>query len=97
MILKNSLNYINEFFMFLSTQLRQYYLNSKLYNKKISRITFNNLKYKPSPSLLDCLVKYNKDKKNINSFLFNEIWKNKILVQKIIKIYIVFFGYLLSI
>ena len=82
MILKNSLNFINEFFIFLGTQLRQYYLNSKLYDKKISRITSNNLEYKPSPSLLDCLVKYNKDKKNINSFLFNEIWKNKNLSSK---------------
>ena len=82
MIFKNSLNFINEFFIFLGTQLRQYYLNSKLYDKKISRITSNNLEYKPSPSLLDCLVKYNKDKKNINSFLFNEIWKNKNLSSK---------------
>jgi len=62
MILKNSLNYLNDFFTFLITQVRQYYLNSKLYNKKISRVRLNNLEYKPSPSLLDCLIKYNKEK-----------------------------------
>ena len=82
MILKNSLSYINEFFILLGTQLRQYYLNSRLYNRKISKVTFNNLQYKPSPSLLDCLVKYSKDKQNINSFLFNEIWKNNNLSSK---------------
>ena len=77
MILKNSLNHINVFFTFLNTQARQYYLNSRLYNKKISRVRLNNLEYKPSPSLLDCLVKYNKEKKNIDSFLFNDIWNNE--------------------
>ena len=77
MILKNSLNYLNDFFTFLIIQIRQYYLNSKLYNKKISKVTSNNLEYKPSPSLLDCLIKYNKEKKNINNFLINDIWKNE--------------------
>ena len=77
MILKNSLNYLNDFFTFLITQVRQYYLNSKLYNKKISKVTSNNLEYKPSPSLLDCLIKYNKEKKNISNFLINDIWKNE--------------------
>ena len=58
MILRNSLNYLNEFFTFLNSQIRQYYLNSSLYNKKISRINYNNLEYKPSRSLLDCLIKF---------------------------------------
>ena len=63
MILKGSLNYLNEFFTFCINQIRQYYLNSKLYNKKISKVNSNNLKYKPSPSLLDCIIKYDKEKK----------------------------------
>ncbi len=77
MFLKNSLNYLNDFFTLLNTQARQYYLNSRLYDKKISRVTSNNLQYKPSPSLLDCFIKYNKEKKNINSLLFNDIWKDQ--------------------
>ena len=68
---------MNEFFTFCLNQARQYYLSTKLYDKKISRVTSNNLEYKPSPSLLDCIIKYNKEKKNINNFLFNDIWKNK--------------------
>ena len=59
MILKNSLNYLNEFFGYLNTQIRKYYLSSKLYNKKISKITLNGLEYKPSPSLLEAIIKYN--------------------------------------
>ena len=77
MILKNSFNYLNEFFTFLNDRIRQYYLNSSLYNKKISKVSFNNLQYKPSPSLLECLIKYKKEKKNINDFLFNDIWKKE--------------------
>ncbi len=82
MILKNSLNYLNEFFTFLNSQIRQYYLNSSLYNKRISRINFNNLEYKPNRSLLDCLIKYNKEKKNIDSYFLKNIWENENLRPK---------------
>ena len=58
MILKNSLSYFNQFFFFISSQVRKFYLNSKIYNNKISKINENNLEYKPSPSLLDCFIKY---------------------------------------
>jgi len=77
MILKNSLSYFNQFFFFIFNQARKFYLNSKIYNNKISRINENNLEYKPSPSLLDCFIKYKKNKKNIEDFSLNEIWFNK--------------------
>ena len=57
MILKNSLNYLSQFFFFFSNKIRNFYLNSDIYNKKISKISDKNLEYKPSPSLLDCLIK----------------------------------------
>ena len=82
MILKNSLNYLNEFFYYLNTQIRKYYLSSKLYNKKISKVTLNGLEYKPSPSLLESIIKYNKEKVNIDNFLFSDIWENKNLNSK---------------
>jgi len=62
MILKNSLNYINQFFFFIINKTRNLYLNSDLYNKKISKTNDKNLEYKPSPNLLDCLIKYKKKK-----------------------------------
>ena len=58
MIFKNSLNYLNQFFFFFSNKIRNFYLNSNIYNKKISKIHIKYLEYKPSPSLLDCLINY---------------------------------------
>tara|TARA_Y100001970_G_scaffold5173_1_gene5868 strand:+ start:1259 stop:2887 length:1629 start_codon:yes stop_codon:yes gene_type:complete len=75
MVLKNSLNYINEFFTYISNQLRKIYLNSSIYNKKISNIENNIFNYKPSPSLLSCLIKFSKNKKNIEDFYIDSIWK----------------------
>jgi len=77
MILKNSLNFINEFFNYLSNQIRKIYLNSNIYNKKISKINLQSLYYKPSPNLLDCLIKYERKKNKIEDFYVNSIWTNK--------------------
>ncbi len=77
MILKNSLNFINEFFNYLSNQIRKIYLNSSIYNKKISKINLQSLYYKPSPNLLDCLIKYERKKNKIEDFYVNSIWINE--------------------
>ncbi len=77
MILKNSLNFISEFFNYSLNQVRKIYLNSKIYNKKISRIDDKLIEYKPSPNLLDCLIKYDKKKDNIENFYLNSVWTNK--------------------
>lgn len=77
MILKNSLNFINEFFNYLSNQIRKIYLNSNIYNKKISKINLQSLYYKPSPNLLDCLIKYERKKNKIEDFYVNSIWTNE--------------------
>ena len=62
MVLKKHLIILNQFF-FLTNRIRKFYLNSKFYNKKISKINNRTLYYKPSLNLLSCLIKY--DKKNI--------------------------------
>ena len=82
MILKNSLSFINEFFFYVSNQIRKIYLSSVLYNKKISNIDQKSLEYRPSPSLLDCLVKYEKKKNKIEDFYLNSIWSNKNIKEK---------------
>ena len=38
MILKNTLTFISGFFFYINTQIRKFYLSSKLYNNKISKI-----------------------------------------------------------
>ena len=82
MIIKNSLNYFGQFFFVISNQIKNFYLNSKIYNKKISKISNKSLEYKPSPILLDCLIKYEKKKTKIEDLHLNSIWLNKNLVEK---------------
>ena len=48
MIVKNSINFVFEFFYQTLKLIRNLYLNSEIYNKKISKIDNNVLIYKPS-------------------------------------------------
>jgi len=82
MIFKNLLNYIIQFFFSFKENIRAIYLNSNVYNKKISKVSKKNLEYKPSQILLDCLLKYEKKKIKIEDFSLNLIWNNKNLNEK---------------
>ena len=82
MYLKNSLIYINQFFFFIYNLIRKIYLNSNIYNKKISKGNISDFIYKPSPSLLDCLVKYSKKKNNISDFSFSDVWSKSNIKEK---------------
>ena len=82
MIFKNSLNYFSQFFFFISNYIKNFYLNSNIYNKKISKIPNRSIEYKPSPSLLDCLIKYEKKKIKIEDLYLNSVWSNKDLTEK---------------
>ena len=79
MVLKNSFNFINEFLLYSIDQIRKIYLNSTFYNKKISNIDDRSLEYKPSPSILSCIINYEK-KKEFLGFLIQS-W----LMMKVIK------------
>ena len=76
-VLKNSLNYLKQFFSFLSKKIKNFYFESNLYDKKISKFYQTSLEYKPSSSLLHCLIKYNKKKNNIEDYSLNSIWTDK--------------------
>ncbi len=82
MVLKNSFNFINEFLNYVFSQIRKIYLNSSFYNKKISKTDTNILEYKPSQSLLACILNYNKRKEKIENYYLNSIWKNENLKKK---------------
>ena len=82
MIFKKLLNFIKNFFILFKKKARSLYLNSNIYNKKISSSNSNSLEYRPSPSLLDCLIKYDKKKINIKDYSLNEIWDNHKLKEK---------------
>ena len=77
MFLKSSLNYINEFYFIFKNQIRKIYLNSSIYNKRISRVDENDLVYRPSLNILSLLIKYEKQKKKIEDFNIQSIWENK--------------------
>ena len=68
MIFNNSLNFINNSFIFFKKRIRSLYLNSNIYNKKITPSIIGSLEYRPSPSLLDSLIKYDKIKINIEKY-----------------------------
>ena len=74
--------YLNRFFFGISNRLREFYLNSNIYNKKISKISFKDLIYKPSPHLLSSLIKYQKKKFRIEDFSLDEIWEDKSISNK---------------
>ncbi len=82
MILKNSFNYINQFFFFFSNKTRNFYLNSIIYNKKISKTENRKLEYKPSSDLIDCIIKYKKKKNKIEDFSLQSIWESKNMKKK---------------
>ena len=79
MNLKNSLISINEFFYSSKNQIRKLYLKSNLYNNKISKIEIKNISYRPSLSILSCLIKYDKKKIKIEELDKENIWENKLL------------------
>ena len=82
MFFKNSSNYFGQIFFFISNYIKNFYLNSNIYNKKISKIPNRSIEYKPSPNLLDCLIKYEKKKIKIEDLYLNSVWSNKDLTEK---------------
>ncbi len=74
--------YINQFFLSIYNQLRKIYLNSNFYDKKISKIEYKDLFYKPSPHLLSSLIKYQKKKFKIEDFSLDRIWDKNYLKDK---------------
>jgi len=71
------LNFGSIFFQILN-QIRKIYLNSPIYNKKISKIDDKVIIYKPSQSILNCLIKFNQKKYNIEDFSLNSVWKGSV-------------------
>ena len=57
------INNLSRFYFEVKKNLKEFYQNSSIYDKKISRTKDINFNYKPSPYLLSSIVKY--QKKNI--------------------------------
>ena len=61
---------------------RKIYLNSFLYDKKISKNFNSNLKYKPSTHLIFSILKSQSKKLNIDDFTLESVWNNTNLENK---------------
>ena len=70
----NSLNLINKIKFIVSNKIRNIYLKSSLYNKKISKFKSLSLVYRPNPNIFDCLVKFDKKKSNIDVYRTKNFW-----------------------
>jgi len=82
MIFNNSLNFINNSYIFSKKKIRSLYLSSNIYNKKITPLIIGSLNYCPSPNFLDSFIKYDKKKINIENYSLNKIWDIKNLKEK---------------
>ena len=82
MIFNNLLNLINNFYIFSKKRIRSLYLNSNIYDRKITSSVSGSLEYHPSPNLLNSIIKYDKNKINIENYSLNKIWDNKNLKKK---------------
>lgn len=81
MIYKKPLNYINQFFSYILKRFKTIYLSSKFYDKKISKIYYDDFRYKPSPYLLSSIIKYQKKKYKIEDFAIESIWQNNLTLE----------------
>ena len=82
MIFNNLLNLINNSYIFSKKKIRSIYLNSNIYNSKITPSIISSLNYCPSPYFLDSFIKYEKKKINIKNYSLNKIWNSKNLKEK---------------
>ena len=62
--------------------LRNFYLNSFLYDRKISKTITSSFQYKPSTYLLSSIVKIQTKKINIDQFSLETVWSNSNLNHK---------------
>ena len=77
MILRNLLNSIGQLLGNINKQIRNIYLESTFYDKKISKIYHKELLYKPSPHLLSSIIKYQAQKINVNNISAENLWENE--------------------
>jgi len=77
MIFDNLLNFINNSYIFSKKRIYSLYLNSNIYNKRITSSVINSLEYYPSPDLMDSLIKYRKKKTNIEKYSLSKVWENQ--------------------
>ena len=75
MKLNNFTLIINQSLYQVLKKIRKIYLNSAIYDKKISSKNLNALTYKPSLKIMGSIAKYEKTKNKIEDFETDKIWE----------------------
>ncbi len=78
MLHKGFFKALNNFNEIIKKKIRNIYLNSSFYEKKLSKTFNNDFIYKPSPHLLSSIIKYQNKKHKIEDFEFDTVWTNQI-------------------
>ena len=81
MINKDLLSKFSHFYSDIKKSFNKIYKNSNFYDKKISKVFDNDLKYKPSPFLLSSIINYKKKKYKIEDFAITSIWKKDVDIK----------------
>ena len=82
MKLNNFTLIINQSLYQVLKKIRKIYLNSAIYDKRISSKNLKALTYKPSLKILGSIAKYEKTKNKIEDFETDKIWEVKELSYK---------------
>ena len=82
MKLNNYTLIINQSLYEIFKKVRKIYLNSSVYDKKISSKNLKALIYKPSLNILGSIAKYEKTKNKIEDFDTDKIWEENKLSYK---------------
>ena len=88
--------FLNNSLSYLYKQIRKIYLNSNIYNRKISRVFDGGLNYVPNLSLLNCIINQKRGILELKILVLRMFGTKLTLTIKILKRFIVFIGYLQS-
>ena len=75
-------NSITNPFLYITKQIRKIYLNSSIYNNKISKVFNGGFEYIPHLKIFDCIVKINDRKQRIEDYKIESVWENKDIPEK---------------
>jgi len=68
--------FVNTPFNFIIKQIKRLYLNSKIYDRKISKVYEGGLEYIPPLHLLDCIINIKNKKNRIEDYNIESMWDN---------------------
>ena len=78
----NKENSITNPFLYITKQIRKFYLNSSIYNTKISKVFDGGFEYIPHLKIFDCIVKVKDRRNRIEDYNIESIWGNQNLSEK---------------